>query len=90
MNPTEIYTYRPLLKRVYNLSYFSKNNKNKKSGKKLFPSKNKESQEDNKNNYKYRSKYLSNNTTHNFLNNKIKIYEFDAPIISHKDINKKS
>ena len=90
MNPTEIYIYRPLLKRVFNSSSFSKKEKNnKKTGKKLFSSKNKESteQNNNKNKFKYRYRYLNINTN-NFFNNKPKIYEYDAPIITYKDVNK--
>lgn len=103
MNPTEIYKYKPQLKRTkYNYSYSQivglpgsqKNNginlKEKKSGKKIFFLKNKESKDDRSRNQK---KFIclnniSNiNTIYNKLENKMKTYEYEAPIITYKNID---
>jgi hypothetical protein len=86
MNPIEIFTYKPLIKRVFNSKSFSQNKKIKKSGKKLFNLKNVESRENlkNINTSKKRCKYLSN-TTNNFCMNNKNIYEYEAPVISCKD-----
>lgn len=101
MNPIEIYEYKPLLKRTkinYNLSQISslpgntlKNNFNgkKKTGKKTFEQNNKESKElRSRNQYQNKNNYLFN-TTNTFLNQNMKIYEFDDPIISYEDMNNK-
>jgi len=89
MNPTEIYQYKPILKRVFNLSTFSGNQKVKKSGKKIFGLKNAESTEENnnRNKLKYRQRYIINNTN-NFFNKNNKIYEYDAPVISYRNVKK--
>ena len=91
MNPTEIFIYKPMLKRLFNHSITSRNQKNKATGKKIFGLKNIESKEDNNNNrnkFKYRQRYLINNNTNNFFNEKNKIYEYEAPVISYKDVKK--
>ena len=101
MNPIEIYEYKPLLKRTkinYNLSQISslpgntlKNNCNgkKKTGKKTFEQNNKESKElRSRNQYQNKNNYLFN-TTNTFLNQNMKMYEFDDPIISYEDMNNK-
>ena len=89
MNPTEIYKYKPILKRVFTPSTFSKNQKIKKIGKKFFGLKNAESKEENnnRNKIKYRQRYLINDTN-NFFNKNNKIYEYDAPVISYRDFKK--
>ena len=91
MNPTEIYIYKPQLKRTFNGLSFSRNEKVKKTGKKLFCLKNVESKDgiNDRNSYKKNFKYLSNTINNNFAKN-LKIYEYDAPAISYKDVYKKN
>lgn len=91
MNPIEIFKYKPLIKRVFNSKSFSKNEKVKKTGKKLFCLKNVESKDgiNDRNSYKKNFKYLSNTINNNFAKI-LKIYEYDAPAISYKDVYKKN
>ena len=101
MNPTELYRYKPILKRTkinYNLSQISslpgntlKNNifGRKKSGKKMFEQNNKESKElISRNQCRNKNKYLCN-TTNTFWNQNVKKYEFDDPMISCENIKSK-
>ena len=97
MNPTELYKYKPLLKRTkinYNSSQITSipgnvNKDNvkdrKKSGKKLFEFHNKESDIRSRNQCGNKIKY-SFNTTYNLLNKNKKKYEFNAPTISYNDM----
>lgn len=90
MNPTEIYKYKPQLKRVFNSLSFSRNEKTKKTGKKLFSLKNVESKEDfySINTFTNRIKYL-NNRTNTFFTKNLKVYEYEEPVISNKDVKKR-
>ena len=103
MNPTELYTYKPLTKRTkinysfsqINLPGNQKNNNDimterKKSGKKLFLLKNVESKEDNNRNYR-RNKFIYVYKTKNdiFAGNIKKIIELDGDIISYEDMKAK-
>ena len=87
MNPTEIFTYRPLIKRIYNANSILKKEK-KKTGKKLFCLKNVESKgvwnSRNCCKNKDKIKYMCN-TMNNFCGNNKKIYEYEEPVISCKN-----
>ena len=100
MNPTELYTYKPLTRRTkinYSFSQINlpgnqnKNNdimtERKKNGKKLFLLKNVESKEDNSRNYR-RNKCIYVYKTKNdiFSGNIKKIIELDDDIISYEDM----
>ena len=86
MNPTEIFTYKPMIKRIFNINSILQ--KEKKKGKKLFCLKNVESKgvwnSRNTFNNNNKIKYMSN-TTNNFCVNNKKIYEYEAPVISCKN-----
>ena len=99
MNPTEIYKYKPQLKRTeYNYSYSQivglpgslKNNSNikeKKRGKKMFFFHNKESKDDkSRNQKKLNSLNNINYTSYYKLGNNMKTFEYEAPTITHKNI----
>lgn len=101
MNPTELYKYKPLLKRIktniHTLSQIeglpgniiNNDNQRRKSGKKLFVQKNIESKENrSRNNCLNKIKYANITMYHQCRNNKT-IYEYDAPTISHVDMNNK-
>ena len=86
MNPTEIHKYKPILKRTYN--YLGSTRDEKITGKKTFGAKkNVESKEeyDISNITRKRFKCLIN-TSHIFFVKNLKIYEFDSPAISYKDL----
>lgn len=85
MNPTVLHTYKPLIKRNSNINNLAQKEK-RKSGKKLFGLKNVESKEEctGRNTFKNRFIYL-NNILMNFRGNNKKIYEYNAPVISHKN-----
>ena len=100
MNPTVLYKYKPQLKKV-KLNYHSFSQISGSSVsipkkeiteggvvmKKLSRFKNQGPKDERSRN---REKYnYSNNTTSNFLKKNKKIYEYDALVISHKDMDKK-
>ena len=87
MNPTEIHKYKPMLKRTYN--YFGSTRKEKVTGIKSLGLKNVESKEeyDIHNITKKRFKCLTN-TPHIFFAKNLKIYEYEPPVISYKDLRK--
>ena len=93
MNPTEIYTYRPILKRIYNCHSFARDENKNKTGKKMFNLKNVESKEnqwDNNNKCKKRRFDYLCNTSNNFCNKNKKMYIFDGPTITSRDIYTKN
>ncbi len=104
MNPTELYTFKPLTKRtkinysfsqIHNLPGNQNKNKTiinerKKSGKKLFSLKNVESKDDKSRNYKKnKCIYVYKEKTDMFTRN-MKIIEYDDDIISYEDIKTKN
>jgi len=100
MNPTEFYKYKPLLKRTkinYNSSQITSLPGNvkkinikeqKKTGKKLFEINNEESDliSQIRSRNKIKNKF---NITNNSMIKKTKKYEFDAPIVSFRDMENK-
>ena len=93
MNPTEIYTYKPILKRIYNCHSFARDENKNKTGKKMFNLKNVESKEnqwDNNNKCKKRRFDYLCNTSNNFCNKNKKMCIFDGPTITSRDINTKN
>jgi len=86
MNPTVLTTYKPLLKRNFNIN---EQKPKRKSGKKIFGLKNIESKEECYSRNTFRNRIELCKTTNNFWvnkrNNRKIIYEYEAPVISYKN-----
>ena len=101
MNPTELFKYKPLLKRnKVNLHSISQIeglpgnlikyniNQHKKTGKKLFSLMNLESKDvKSRNQQRNNIKYLSNTINILGKHNASKVFEYEAPAITYRDMN---